>query len=213
MTSNFSGGSVTIDRDDTIRAALLPRLSSIVALESDCVLIEELGIEHGSSRIDIAAIGSLVHGFEIKAGRDSLGRLQHQVAHYDRLVDLAYLVVAENHLESAALILPDHWGLIVAEAAPEGIEFRVERYAKRNLNRVPESLARLLWRDEALATLVSLGLDKGIRRKPACTLHSRLAQVLELDVLSALVLERIRQRDNWGERLKRPMQLSAVSTV
>jgi hypothetical protein len=202
---------VTIDRDDTIRAALLPRLSSIVSLEADCVLIEELGIEHGSSRIDIAAIGSLVHGFEIKAGLDSLTRLQHQVTHYDKLVDLAYLVVAENHLESATLILPDHWGLIVAESAPEGIEFRVERFARRNLNRVPESLARLLWRDEALATLISLGLDRGFRRKPARALHSRLAATVDLDVLSALVLERIRRRDNWGERQKRPMQLSAVT--
>jgi hypothetical protein len=202
---------VTIDRDDTIRAALLPRLSSIVALESDCVLIEELGIEHGSSRIDIAAIGSLVHGFEIKAGRDSLARLQHQITHYDMLVDLAYLVVADNHLESAKLILPDHWGLIVAMSASEGIEFSVERYARRNVNRVPESLARLLWRDEALATLVSLGLDRGIRRKPARTLHSRLAAAVDLDILSALVLDRIRQRENWGERQKRPMQLSAVT--
>jgi hypothetical protein len=202
---------VTIDRDYTIRAALLPRLSSIVSLEADCVLIEEMGIEHGSSRIDIAAIGSLVHAFEIKAGRDSLTRLQHQVTHYDKLVDFAYLVVAENHLESATLILPDHWGLIVAMSAPVGIEFTVERNARKNHNRVPECLARLLWRDEALATLVSLGLDRGIRRKPARTLHSRLAAAVDLDVLSALVLNCIRRRDNWGERQKRPMPLSAVT--
>lgn len=199
------------DRDDTIRAALLPRLSSIVSLEANCVLIEEMGIDHGSSRIDVAAIGSLVYGFEIKAGLDSLTRLQRQVRHYDRLVDFAYLVLAENHLASAAPSVPDYWGLIVAEARPGGIEFRVERYAKRNLNRVPESLARLLWRDEALATLVSLGLDRGIRRKPARALHSRLAEALDLDVLSSLVFDRIRQRDNWGERQKRPVQLSAIT--
>ena len=200
-----------IDRDDTIRAALLPRLSSIVSLESDCILIEELGIEHGSSRIDIAAIGSLVHGFEIKAGRDSLARLQHQTFHYDKLVDLAYLVVAENHLETSTAILPDHWGLIVALSVPEGIHFSVVRYAKRNLNRVAECLARLLWRDEALAALVSLGLDRGIRRKPARALHSRLAAAVDIDILSTLVLNRIRQRDKWGERQKRPMPLSAVT--
>jgi hypothetical protein len=202
---------VTVDHDAKIRAALLPQLSNIVSLEADCVLIEELGIDHGRSRIDIAAIGSLVHGFEIKAGRDSLTRLQHQLTYYNKLVDLAYLVVAENHLESATLILPAHWGLIVAMSAPGRIEFCVERCASRNLNRVPECLARLLWRDEALATLRSLGLDRGIRRKPARTLHSRLAAAVDLDVLSALVLARIRQRHNWGERQKRPVQLSAVT--
>jgi hypothetical protein len=136
--------------------------------------------------------------------------LQHQVAHYDRLVDFAYLVLAENHLASAATSVPDHWGLIVAQAEPGGVEFRLERFAKRNLRRVPECLARLLWRDEALATLVALGLDKGIRRKPARTLHSRLAEAVDLERLSALVCERIRQRENWGERQKRPVQLSAV---
>ncbi len=201
---------MTIDRDDTIRAALLPRLDSILPLEPNCVLIEEMGIEHGSSRIDVAAIGSLVYGFEIKAGLDSFARLQRQVRHYDRLVDFAYLVLAENHLASAATSVPDYWGLIVAEARPAGIEFRIERYAKRNLNRVPESLARLLWRDEALETLVSLGLDRGIRRKPVRTLHSKLAEALDLDALTSLVLERVRQRVNWGERLRRPVQLSSL---
>ncbi len=201
---------MTVDRDDTIRAALLPRLTSIVSLEEDCVLIEEMGIEHGSSRIDVAALGSFLHGFEIKARLDSLSRLQRQVTHYDKLVDFSYLVLAEKHRAAAIRILPNHWGLIVAEPAPEGIEFCVDRCAKRNLNRVPESLARLLWRDEALAALVSLGLDRGVRCKPARTLHSRLAAAVDLDVLSALVLERIRQRANWGERQKRPVRLSAV---
>jgi hypothetical protein len=212
MAPVFLGGSVTIDRDDTIRAALLPRLGHIVPLETDCVLIEEMGVEHGSSRIDVAAIGSLVYGFEIKARLDSLTRLAHQVTHYDRLVDFAYLVLAENHLTSAGTSVPDHWGLIVAQATRGGVEFRVERLAKRNVSRVPECLARLLWRDEALAALVSLGLDKGIRRLPARTLHSRLAEALDLERLGALVCERIRQRENWGDRQKRPMQLSAVAT-
>ena len=210
MAANLSGGGVTIDRDDGIRAALLPRLASMVPLEPDCVVVEELGIEHGSSRIDVAAIGSLVYGFEIKAALDSLTRLQRQVQHYDRLVDFAYLVLTENHLAAGAAGVPAHWGLIVAEARAADVAFRVERQATRNLNRVPECLARLLWREEALATLRSLGLDKGIRRKPARTLHSKLAEALDLEVLSSLVLERIRQRDNWGERYKRPLPLSAV---
>ena len=181
-----------------------------MSLEPNCLVVEEMGIDHGSSRIDIAALGSLVHGFEIKAALDSLTRLQRQVRHYNRLVDFAYLVLVEKHLAAAAPIVPMYWGLIVAQGGSDGIRFRVERYAKRNLNRDPESLARLLWRDEALATLVSLGLDRGIRRKPAHALHSRLAEAVDLDVLSTLVLERIRQRDNWGERQKRPMRLSTV---
>lgn len=203
--------SVTTDRDEAIRAALLPWLHSFVPLEPDSILIEELGIEHGSSRIDVAVIGSLVYGFEIKAGLDSLARLQRQVWHYDRLVDFAYVVLTENHHASAAPSVPKHWGLIIAEARLETIEFRIERHAQRNLNRVPECLARLLWRDEALATLVSLGLDKGFRHKPARTLHSKLSEALDLDGLSSLVWEQVRNRENWGDRYKRPVPMSTLS--
>jgi hypothetical protein len=204
---------VSVDRDSTIRAALLPRLSSLIPLDPNSILIEELGIEHGSSRIDVAAIGSDVYGFEIKAGLDSLARLQRQIEHYDKLVDFAYLVLAESHLPSAAQSVPDQWGLIIAEARSEAVEFRVSRFAKRNRNRMPECLAQLLWRDEALESLISLGLDKGFRRKPVRTLHNRLAEVLDLDALSTLVLGRVRQRDNWGERYKRPIPLSALSST
>jgi hypothetical protein len=202
---------VAIEKDAVIRAALLPELSTLVSLEDDCVLVEEMGIEHGVSRIDIAVIGSFVHGFEIKAASDSLSRLAHQIIHYDKLVDFAYLVLTENHVESASATTPAHWGVILAFELSDQVQFRILRHATKNPCRVPEALARLLWREEALAALVSLGLDRGFRQKSACILHSRLAASIDLDALSSLVLNQVRQRGVWGERQKQPTVLHAIS--
>lgn len=203
---------MTIDRDAVLRAALLPKLSTLVSLEDNSVLVEEMGIEHGVSRIDVAVIGSFVHGFELKAASDSLRRLTQQVIHYDKLVDFAYLVLTENHVEPASASAPAHWGIILAFEHYDQIQFRVLRHATRNPGRVPEALARLLWREEALAALVSLGLDRGFRQKSARILHRRLAASIDLDALSAIVLNQVRQRDMWGERQKQPTPLFAIGS-
>lgn len=202
---------MTVDRDASIRAAILPKLHTLVALEADCLLIEELGIDHGRSRIDIAAMGSFVYGFEIKSASDSLSRLPRQIALYDTLVDFSYLVVAAKHFDQALSKTPSHWGIILAEERPDDIHFRVMRPGKRNLTRKLESLAKLLWRDEALAVLVSLGLDRGFRGKPARILHSRLASVMDLDALSAAVLKHVQRRTNWGDRQSKPISLCCMN--
>jgi hypothetical protein len=72
---------------------------------------------------------------------------------------------------------------------------------------------RLLWRGEALAALVALGLDRGVRRKSARILHSRLAGAVELEKLGTLVLDCIRQRSSWGLRQRKPMSLGALGTT
>jgi len=210
--SGYEGASeLNIQNDASIRAALLPRLRDLLALESPCLLIEELGIDHGRSRIDVAVLGSCVYGFEIKAACDSLSRLPQQVAQYDRLVDFPYLVLTANHLNSATASTPSHWGIILAVHDESQIDFRIVRNPTRNERRQPESLARLLWRGEALAVLVSLGLDRGFRGKSARILHQRLASALELEALGEIVLHQIRQRSEWGDRQKRPVYLTTSS--
>lgn len=203
-------GDVTIEKDAAIRAALLPKIHALLALESPCLIIEEMGIDHGRSRIDVAAMGSFVYGVEIKAASDSLARLPQQVVHYDKLVDFAHLVLTAKHVDAALVATPPHWGLILAESAENHISFRVIRAAIRNFAREPETLARLLWRDEALAVLVSLGLDRGFRTKPARVLHRHLATVMDLDALSSVVLNQIRRRSSWGERQNKPTMLLAL---
>lgn len=202
---------MSVEKEITVRPALLSQLRNLVPLDADCVLVEELGVEHGAARIDVAAIGASLYGFEIKAASDSLRRFDRQVVYYEKLVDFAYLVLTEKHATSITQTLPAHWGVILAYCNGSRIQFSLVRRAARNPNRNAESLARLLWRGEALATLVALGLDRGLRRKSARILHQQLASVVGLKVLSALVLDRIRQRASWGVRQKKPIPLAATT--
>ena len=194
-----------LSNEATVKPALLAQLHSLLALEPNCLLVEELGVEHGAARIDVAAIGNCVHGFEIKADADSLVRLARQMNHYEKLVDFAYLVCTERHSQAAIGMLPAHWGLILATCVAGRIEFAVRRPATKNTLRSAESLARLLWRGEALAMLCELGLDRGVKRKSARVMHECLAQSLNLEELGSRVLRQLRLRPNWGTR-QRPLR-------
>jgi hypothetical protein len=58
-------------------------------------IIEELGVVHGKSRIDIAVINGLMHGYEIKSDKDTLQRLPEQMNMYNSVFNKVTLVVGK----------------------------------------------------------------------------------------------------------------------
>jgi hypothetical protein len=119
---------------------------------------QELWVPRSHERVDLAVIGQRMDGFEIKSERDTLRRLPRQVVAYSRVMDRCTLVVAEKHVESAQALVPDWWGLSTV-ACNGHVRFRAVRGARMNPAVDPEILVRLLWREEALAALKSLGAD------------------------------------------------------
>src|SRR5690606_10827842 len=71
--------------ETAIRSALVERLRAECA--PGHVLIEELGIENGAARVDLAVAGGLLEGFEIKSDLDTLDRLARQMHAYHRVFD------------------------------------------------------------------------------------------------------------------------------
>jgi hypothetical protein len=57
--------------DNVIREALKRHLNHLHAGDAKLRIIEELGVEHGAARIDIAVINGVLHGYEIKSDRDT----------------------------------------------------------------------------------------------------------------------------------------------
>ena len=51
------------------------------------LIIEELGVNHGSARADIAAVNGILHCYEIKSDRDTLLRLPGQIKAYNAVFD------------------------------------------------------------------------------------------------------------------------------
>lgn len=126
-----------------VRLLLRGRLKS-----PEDVLAEELVMPDGRARIDIALFNGHIEAFELKSDFDTLKRLQHQrdnLAHYfDRLT----LVSTKKHFDRATNMLPEWWGLILAEKAPTGIRLRRMRGPKLNAERVVEKQLSLLWRED-----------------------------------------------------------------
>src|SRR6202035_2006455 len=98
-------------KDFHIRTALKRELLASHADDPGTAIIEELGILHGSCRIDLAVVNGVMHGYELKSDRDTLLRLPRQIQAFAAVFDYVTLVVGERHVRLAVEIIPDWWGV------------------------------------------------------------------------------------------------------
>lgn len=117
--------------------------------------IFEFWVPQSNERADVAVIGTTMDGFEIKTERDSLKRLARQADAYTRVFDRCHAVLAHRHVAGALEILPPWWGVQVID---DDLTFTTLRLAEANDSVDPETIVRLLWRDEAYAVLCELGM-------------------------------------------------------
>lgn len=163
---------------------------------ANTLFVDELDL-CGEVRVDVAVINGSLSGYELKSAKDTLRRLPKQVELYSKMLDYAVLVVAENHYNEATEIVPDWWGVTVALALEDGVFLKEVRPAELNPKVDASYLVRLLWRDEILAELTRLGLDKGVRSKPRRVLWERFSDSIPLDEVRSIVRRRLKDRTNW----------------
>jgi len=190
-------GTTNLASDSVIRLALKRSLIRKYRKVPGAVLIEELGLRHGATRVDLALINGLMHGFEIKSDADTLRRLSRQADEYSAVLDRVTLVTGPKHLGLALPKIPGWWGVVEARVHPGRVSFRPIRPARANPSLNALAIASLLWRDEALSRLAQLGLDSGIRSKPRLLVYGRLAEQLSLTELRSFVRQRLRRRGDW----------------
>ncbi|OYX02412.1 MAG: hypothetical protein B7Z15_18975, partial [Rhizobiales bacterium 32-66-8] len=141
-------------RDADIRPALRARLGRRHAAHDDVVIVEELPVARGGSRLDLAVINGRIEGFEIKSARDTLDRLRRQVALGSPAMERATLVAAPDHIPEALHLLPDWWSVVLAEMGPRGaIHFRQYRRGGMNPQACPRAFVDMLERKEIVALL------------------------------------------------------------
>lgn len=184
-------------RDPEIRTELHRRLRLRHGSDPDSRIVDEMTILAGEHRIDVALINGRLEGFEIKSDVDSLARLPRQALAYGRVFDRLTVICTERHLESAFTLLPDWWGVEVAEESKVGTRIVRRRAPKANPAVEPHALAQLLWRSEALAALEARNVAGGLRSKPRRTLWSALAETMPRRELRLLVRQTLRSRRGW----------------
>lgn len=185
--------------DAVIRKALRKSLRKDYEKKKDTKIIEELGLKHGSARIDIAVVNGVIHGYELKSDLDTLMRLPEQMKVYNSTLDRVTLVVSKNHLHEAIRLVPEWWGIIIARSIDlsGNIKFFEIRDAEENPSRDTFSITKLLWREEALNILEEFGYAGGLRSKSRSEIYYKLTTVLNQDELRSRVRTCLRTRVGW----------------
>jgi len=161
-------------------------------------IIEELGVQHGTARIDLAIVNGIMRGYEIKSDCDTLERLPEQIEEFNTVFDKLTLVVGKRHLYQAIHIIPDWWGVTIAKIETDrGVFFQTIRKAEQNQNQLGISIARLLWKKEALQILEEQNEAAGVRCKPREFIYERLAGILDTDTLKKQVSSLLISREGW----------------
>ena len=186
--------------DSDIRSALHRKRLRHQRSHPDTVVIDELGLAHARSRIDVAVINGYIHGYEIKSAQDNLDRLGSQLEVYRQTLQKLTLVTASRHLSRILSEVPDWCGVIEAKQGPRGgIRLHSVRSARSNPDIDPVMLAHLLWRPEVLDLLSRIGYAPKELRHPRKRLYELLCEVMTTRELAAAIREFMARRQAWRD--------------
>jgi hypothetical protein len=184
-------------RDGDIRSALKRELRLQHADDPDTVLIEEMSVLHGASRVDLAVVNGSLAGYEVKSDRDTLERLQEQAHAFSSVFDFVTLVIGERHLIAALDLIPDWWGIKVARIKLEKLLFCDLKLPISNPCPSSDALVRLLWHDEALSAIRDLSKSQMVpARYTREHIYALLAQHPDSQSLRQIVRQLIKNRVN-----------------
>jgi hypothetical protein len=181
--------------DNKVRMLLLNELNDLYGDCDDTRIINELGLDFGASRVDVAVVNGIMHGYEIKSDLDNLIRLPRQMAYYNRAFERMTIVVSRKYLSEVKEIVPHWWGIkMVSANQTRLIDIRKGR---RVSNQDPMIIIKLLWKKELEGLIDHLGLSKSLKKMRKNQLLSLLNQEADFSVIRSYVYTILKQRQNW----------------
>lgn len=187
--------------DSDIRSALHTKRLRRARSDPNTLVIDELGLAHARSRIDVAVINGCIHGYEIKSAKDNLDRFATQISIYRQSLQKLTLVAAPKHIRWIMTHAPEWCGVIVAEqGARGGVGFDVLRSPAANPDIDPVVMAHLLWRDEVIELLSQIGHAPKELRRPRKQLYEMLCEDLTLREIISSIRTFMVQRQTWRDR-------------
>jgi len=191
--------------EEELRAHMRAELAARVSI--GITLIEELQLERGRARVDLALVGKELEAFELKSDFDNFARMHNQIHAYNRVFDKITLVTGGAHALAATAVVPSWWGIVRIERSADGsLRSHVVRAATSHDRQEPLSLAMLLWRDEAAEVLDTKVGHHSPKRATRPQLQIQLAQTLDFSTLREVVAAALAQRDVSLKVRQRPSQ-------
>lgn len=182
--------------DYAIRESLFIEIYSLVP--SFEKIVEELELEKGQSRIDLAVIGKELIGIEIKSDLDSLVRLRSQTATYNKSLEKVILVVGEKYVNAAKSQIPAWWGYALASFDENSkVTITVIRKPKKNPEFNISSLLNLLWKEEAINILKERGITKGLSSLAKWHLQEKILSTHSHKEIKNSVINALITRQSW----------------
>lgn len=187
-------------KDPEIRATLRPWI--INRDKVPCLRIcDELKVSRGSCRIDLAAISTSIHGYEIKSDCDTLRRLPRQSEHYGRVFRRVTAVAGERHLARVREQVPAWWGILCVHSSGDVQHVDVDRNGKENEDALDiRALVEMLEKNELSALLYRNGLKKGTSRFGYAELADLASRNLPVDHIEREVSFLLSLRYEFKER-------------
>lgn len=187
--------------DADIRSALHAKRLRRARSHPDTLVIDELGLAHARSRIDVAVINGCIHGYEIKSAKDNLDRFAPQIDIYRQTLQKLTFVAAPKHVAGIMSHAPEWCGVIVAKQGPRGgVSFHVLRNPVANPDIDPVMVAHLLWRDEVIELLSQAGYAPRDLRRPRRQLYEILCEAMTLSEITASIRAFMVRRPTWRDR-------------
>lgn len=186
-----------LDRD--VRLAVKNKVLKDHINDPSTLVIDELGLNYGRNRVDIAVINGEIHGYELKSDSDTLIRLPKQAECYSQVMDKVTLVVGEKHFKEAIALVPEWWGIKVAVMGKKGgVHLITERKNKKNKNIDPHELLKLVWKDEIMELLsVKMEVNWRIRKLKKQDIYQLVVDNFTLDEIKNNTRTILKTRSEW----------------
>jgi hypothetical protein len=176
-----------------LRQALRVYLSH--AHDDSIQVLEEMRIENGAARIDMAVIADSICGYEIKSDFDNTSRLFNQIHSYNRTFDLIYIVTGPESAKMLNGCLPSWWGVLHGERDEEGaVHLKELKQPAPNSSRDPFSLLMLLKREELNDLAKHQQLSPKTIKGTKFNLLDSMASSIPLDEISHFVTHQLKVR-------------------
>ncbi len=167
--SAFSLLKISGNRDEYVyRSAIAQKILLGKHSLQTAVLLNE--VRAGSCKADTVVLNGTSTVYEIKSERDSLARLQNQVANYKRVFASINVITSQDHFEAVRKIVPDEVGLMILT---DRFQISTRREALSHPEKIcPETVLESLRASEAIEILNSLGV--GVPQVPNTQLRAML---------------------------------------
>ncbi len=182
-------------QDSDIRKVLHSHLKKENKSIKDTIIIDELDLCSGLSRIDVAVINGVIHGYEIKSEEDTLKRLPLQMNYYNKSLEKISVATNRVHLKEIKMFVPKWWGLILVDDDKKR-KLKEIRKARNNPRVESKSLLQLLWKEELfyITQKYDVRVNRSSNKK---VLQENIASALELETISQEVRSTLKSRQNW----------------